>query len=242
MLKKYKYKGSPIQFDIIDGKVMANATAMCKAFNKNPYEWQRLESTKRYIKAITGKNLSVDNEVIITKATDPEKGGGTWIHEKLILSMARWLDVDFEIWCDGKIAELLRTGKTELKTQTEWDIKRYIAKTNYRLQTDAIKENIIPRLNVRKDREHFVYISEAELINVAVFGMTSKEWKKKNPELAKSEKNMRDYADMYQLIVLANMESFNSILINKSIHSDERVQQLLAAAHKELSVFYKQLN
>lgn len=240
-LKKFKYEGSPIQFEVIDGKIMANATLMCDAFDKRTNDWLALKSANRYIEAITRKNGISGNEVVIIKSGSPNNGGGTWIHERLIINLARWLDIDFEIWCDEKIAELLRTGKTELKTQAEWDIKRYIAKTNYRLQTDAIKENIIPYRMVSKDREHFIYIDEAEVINIAVFGMTSREWKKLNPELARSGKNMRDYANMHQLIVLANMESFNSILINKNMPKEQRLNQLVTAAKKELSVFQKQL-
>jgi hypothetical protein len=220
---------------------MANATLMCAAFDRRANDWQNLKGTQRYIEAVTRKNGFGENELVTTKTGGNNTPQGTWIHEKLILNLARWLDVDFEVWCDEKIAELLRTGKTEIKTQTEWDIKRYIAKTNYRLQTDAIKENIIPKLNVPKDKEKYVYMNEAEMLNYAIFGLTSKEWKKNNPQLAKNGKNMRDYADMYQLIVLANMESFNSILINKSIPKEQRLQQLAASAHKELSVFYKRL-
>jgi hypothetical protein len=241
-LKKFKYEGSSIQFEVIDGKIMANATLMCEAFDKRANDWLALKSTNKYIEAITRKSGFVENQLVTTKTggVPGQAAQGTWIHERLILNLARWLDVDFEIWCDEKIAELLRTGKTALKTQTEWDIKRYIAKTNYRLQTDAIKENIIPYRRVGKDKEHFIYIDEAEVLNIAVFGMTSREWKKKNPEEAKKG-NIRDYADMHQLVVLANMESFNSILINKNIPKEQRMQQLATAAHKELSVFYKQL-
>lgn len=114
-LTVFNYGESPIQFELIDGNVMANATLMCKAFNKRPVDWIRLESTKRYTEAIVRKNHIAEDKLITTRPSDPSNGGGSWIHEKLILNLARWLDVDFEIWCDDKIAELLRTGKVELK-------------------------------------------------------------------------------------------------------------------------------
>jgi phage anti-repressor protein len=144
------------------------------------------------------------------------------------------------IECEKELRQI--KGKKEQKFITDWDVKRFMVKTNYKLQTDAIKENIIPYLNIPKSKEGYIYSNEAELINFIVFGVTAKDWKKKNPDLVKGGKNMRDYADYYQLNVLANMESFNSILINKGMPRDQRLQQLTEAAHKELSVLYRGLN
>jgi len=116
MIKIFEYENRPIQFEVIDGNVMANATVMCQAFKRQPNDWRALLGTKRYIEAITRKNGISDNQLVTTRHGNPESGGGTWIDEKLILNLARWLDVDFEVWCDEKIAELLRTGKTSLYT------------------------------------------------------------------------------------------------------------------------------
>jgi hypothetical protein len=116
-IKLFEYKGSPIQFEEVDGKLMANATLMCAAFGKKPADWQRSETAKRYIEAVMGNSLIAEDELVIAK-----RGGsdfqGTWIHEKLILNLARWLNVDFELWCDDRIAELLRTGKTSIQKLT----------------------------------------------------------------------------------------------------------------------------
>jgi hypothetical protein len=114
-LKVFDYQGSKIQFEEVEGKIMANATLMCAAFGKRANDWQNTKSAKRYIEAITSKNGFAENQLLITRLGGNVEERGTWIHEKLILSLARWLNVDFEVWCDERIAELLRTGKTEIK-------------------------------------------------------------------------------------------------------------------------------
>lgn len=118
----FHYQGSPIQFEEVDGKIMANATLMCAAFNKKPAEWHRLETTKRYIEAVVRNSHIGEEQLIVTKKGGNEATQGTWINEKLILNLARWLNIDFEIWCDERIAELLRTGKVELKPLTPAEI------------------------------------------------------------------------------------------------------------------------
>lgn len=119
-LKVFQYNGNTIHFEEVDGKIMANATLMCEAFGKRANDWLALKSTQIYVEAITRKNGSVDNQLVTTRmgGVPGQSLKGTWINEKLILSLARWLDVNFEVWCDEKIAELLRTGKVELKTLT----------------------------------------------------------------------------------------------------------------------------
>jgi len=112
-LQVFDFEGSSIQFEIVDGRIMANATEMFKVNNARLDHWKSSEATSRYIQAVT-RNLGIgENEIIISK-----KGGdtqGTWIHEKLILNAARYISVDFELWCDDKIAELLRTGAASIK-------------------------------------------------------------------------------------------------------------------------------
>jgi len=112
------YNGFQIEFELIDGQVMANATSMCAAFGKRPSKWLELESTKRYIGALEAKSE-------FRTLLETRQGGnnsGTWVHERLVLKLAQWLNVDFEIQCDEWIAELLRTGRVEIappKTQAE---------------------------------------------------------------------------------------------------------------------------
>jgi hypothetical protein len=108
------YNGVPIEFELIDGQLMANATAMCAAFGKRPVNWLSLESTKRYVEAIQAKSGFLTS-LIETRNGGAGGGGGTWIHERLILKLAQWLDVDFELQCDEWVAELLRTGKVAIQ-------------------------------------------------------------------------------------------------------------------------------
>ena len=108
-LQIYEYKGTQIEFEIINGQVFANATEMCQVFGKTPYEFLRSEKAKRYIDALR-KNSEVQFIEIRNGGFSP----GTWIHEKLILKLAQWLDVEFEIWCDEKMAELIRTGSVSI--------------------------------------------------------------------------------------------------------------------------------
>ena len=117
MLVLLDYQGSPIQLEEQNGQIMANATLMCKAFDKKPETWLRTESTQRYISAVAVA-LKCETE----NCYEVRQGGnvqGTWIHQKLVLNLARWLSPEFEIWCDDRLAELLRTGRTELAGRTE---------------------------------------------------------------------------------------------------------------------------
>ena len=117
-LKIFKYNNNSIEFEIINGQVFANATAMCQAFGRKPVKWLELESTKRYVSALKAKS---DFRTLV----ETRQGGlnpGTWIHEKLILKLAQWLDINFELWCDEKVSELLRTGKVELKPKTQAEL------------------------------------------------------------------------------------------------------------------------
>ena len=109
-LQIYEYKGTQIEFEIIDGQVFANATEMCQVFGKRPIKWLELESTKRYIEVVKAKS----EKRTLVETRQGGTNAGTWIHEKLILKLAQWLDVEFEIWCDEKMAELIRTGSVSI--------------------------------------------------------------------------------------------------------------------------------
>ena len=116
----------------------------------------------------------------------------------------------------------------------EWSVRRSLSKTNYRIHTDSIKENIVPELTAKQI--HYVYANEADVINVALFGMTAGEWRKNNPNL---EGNIRDYSDILHLIVLSNLEVLNASMIDNGIKQSERLEKLNATARKELSVLSK---
>lgn len=121
------------------------------------------------------------------------------------------------------ITEFKRLKQDEnYRLQLEWNLQRTISKINYRIHTDAIKENLIPK-EITKQQASFVYANEADLLNVALFGVTAKEWRESNPE---SSGNIRDYATLEQLVVLSNMEGINALLIQQGLTQSERLIQL----------------
>ena len=140
--------------------------------------------------------------------------GGTFAHRDIAFEFASWLSPEFKLYL---VTEFQRLKIAEQK-ELEWNAKRELAKLNYTIHTDAIKENIVPTLNEKQIS--FVYASEADVLNVALFGKTAGEWRKENPNL---KGNIRDYATIEQLLVIANMESFNAILIEQKVPQSERL-------------------
>lgn len=161
---------------------------------------------------------------MITKAT---RGGGTFAHQDIAFKFASWISAEFEFYLIKEFQRL----KIEEQKELEWNAKREIAKLNYRIHTDAIKENIVPTLSEKQI--NFVYANEADILNVALFGKTASEWRKENPNL---KGNIRDYASIGQLLVIANMESYNAILIEQKVSQSERLVQLNNMAKSQLRV------
>ena len=153
--------------------------------------------------------------------------GGTYAHRDIAFEFASWLSPKFKYYVITEFQRLKQQEKTEL----EWSAQREIAKLNYHIHTDAIKEYIVPTLTEKQ--LNFVYANEADLLNVALFGKTAGEWKVENSNL---KGNIRDYATIEQLLVIANMESFNAILIEQNVPQSERLQQLNSMAKSQLRV------
>ena len=154
---------------------------------------------------------------------------GTYAHSDIALEFTSWIDNLFKIYL---IKEFKRLKLNEsYQEKIEWSVRRSLSKTNYKIHTDSIKENIVPILTEKQ--KQFVYANEADVINVALFGMTAGEWRKKNPNL---EGNIRDYADILHLIVLSNLEVLNANMIDNNIKQSERLEKLNATARKELSI------
>jgi hypothetical protein len=151
---------------------------------------------------------------------------GTFAHKDIAFEFTSWISVEFKLYF---IYEFQRLKESEQKT-LEWTAKRELAKINYRIHTDAIKENLlVPELTPKQIS--FVYANEADMLNVALFGKTAGEWRAKNPD---KKGNMRDYANIEQLLVLANMESYNAILIEQGLSQSERIVLLNKMARKQL--------
>lgn len=154
---------------------------------------------------------------------------GTFAHSDIALEFASWIDNLFKIYL---IKEFKRLKYNETyQGKIEWSVRRSLSKTNYRIHTDSIKENIVPTLTDKQ--KMFVYANEADVINVALFGMTAKEWRENNPRL---EGNIRDYTDILHLIVLSNLEILNASMIENNISQKERLEKLNDTAKRQISI------
>lgn len=151
-------------------------------------------------------------------------GGGTFAHRTIAFEFASWISAEFKYYL---ISEFDRLKNEELQKQSlEWNLQRTLSKINYRIHTDAIKEQIIPK-EITRAQAAAVYASEADLLNVALFGMTAAQWRSANP---KKDGNMRDHATLEQLVVLSNMESINALLIRQGLPQGDRLAQLNSTA------------
>ncbi|MCF6309087.1 MAG: KilA-N domain-containing protein [Sulfurimonas sp.] len=156
--------------------------------------------------------------------------GGTYAHKDIAFEFASWISPKFKLFL---IKEFQRLKENEIeKEKLGWDIKRTIVKMNYHIHTDAVKNNLIPP-NIAKDKVSFIYASEADLLNVALFGITAREWQEKNSD---KKGNMRDYATVEQLVVLANIESLNAEFIKQQLSPIERVEKLNTVAIEQLKL------
>ncbi len=155
-------------------------------------------------------------------------GGGTFAHSDIAMEFASWISAEFKLYVIKDYRRLKSDENSRLSLN--WNLNRELSKLNYKIHTDAIKENlIIPELTPAQ--KSFVYADEADLLNVALFGMTAKEWRKANPG---KKGNIRDYADLHHLLVLANLESYNAILIEQNIKQPKRLEMLRETALKQL--------
>lgn len=146
--------------------------------------------------------------------------GGTYAHKDIAFEFGMWISAEFKIYLIKEFQRLKADENDRLKL--EWNFQRTLAKVNYHIHTDAIKETLIPA-ELSKQQISFVYANEADLLNVALFGLTAQEWRSQNPD---AEGNIRDQATIEQLVVLSNMESINAVLIHQSLPQPERLMQL----------------
>ena len=158
--------------------------------------------------------------------------GGTFAHKDIALEFASWLSPKFKLYL---IKEFQRLKELEKKTtfSLEWQVKRSLAKTNYKIHTDAIQKQL-ESLNLSSFQERLTYADEADMLNLIMFGKTAKEWEKENPELKKQSLNMRDTADIEDLIVLSGLETLNAYLLNQGEDKNTRMQKLITEAKKNL--------
>lgn len=159
------------------------------------------------------------------------RGGGTYAHKDIALEFCTWLSPLFKLYV---VREFDRLKNEEYdRLALEWNVKRTLAKINYRIHTDAVKMHLIPPRIANAKQAGIVYASEADMLNVALFGVTAKQWQGTNPTL---KGNIRDYATAEQLLVLANLENLNAHLIKEGFAQDERLQKL-----NEVAIYQMQL-
>ena len=158
------------------------------------------------------------------------KSGGTFAHKDIAFEFASWISTEFKLFL---IKEFQRLQEDENnRKQLGWDIRRNLAKINYRIQTDAIQRNLIPT-KITKEQENNIYASEADVLNVALFGMTAKEWREENKD---KKGNIRDYANVSQLVCLSNLENLNALFINENLPQSKRLVKLNEIAIQQMKI------
>ena len=162
---------------------------------------------------------------IISKAG---RNGGTFAHKDIAFKFASWISTEFELYF---IREFQRLKEAEQKL-LNWSAKRELSKINYHIHTDAIKQNLIP-IELTSKQASIIYADEADVLNIALFGITAREWREKNPEF---KGNIRDYATINELICLSNMENINAVLINDGITQKERLLRLNRIAIQQMTI------
>ena len=162
----------------------------------------------------------------------PGRYGGTYAHKDIAFKFASWISIEFELYIVKEFQRL----KEEEQKQLGWSARRELAKINYRIHTDAIKENLIPE-NLTPQQINYVYASEADVLNMALFGKTAKEWRDENPG---KKGNIRDYANVSQLVCLANLENLNAVFINEGMKQSDRLAKLNQVAIEQMKILLQE--
>jgi len=185
------------------------------AFSMSPSKW------------IEGTNA----KGIISKAG--KTGGGTFAHKDIALGFCYWISPPFQLYLIQEFQRLKEQEALENKEALDWNLRRTLAKVNYRIHTDAVKMHLIPPRLAGTKHEGVVYASQADILNLALFGVTAKQWREANPDL---KGNIRDYATAEQLLVLVNLENLNAYFIKEGLAPDERLDKL-----NEVAIYQMQL-
>lgn len=201
-----------------------------KDFKRVEFDTLKNESGSNKFKISPQKWIKETNAIgIISKSG--KYGGGTFARSDIAFEFASWLSPEFKLYV---IQEFQRLKMNEAyQNKIEWNSNRMLSKVNYMVHTDAIKNFIVPTLT--EEQKRFVYAEEADVLNVALFGMTAKEWRKENPKLA-IKGNIRDYTDLLHLIILSNLETINASLIADNVSQRERLIKLNNNARMQMKV------
>ncbi len=205
--------------------------------NFNPIEFDGFRNQAGLNSFILTSKKWINSTNAIGLISKAGRYGGTYAHKDIAFEFASWISVEFKLYL---IKEFQRLKDIE-NGKLDWNLKRNLTKINYRIQTDAIKENLIPKELSLKEK-NIIYASEADVLNMALFGMTAKEWRKNNPD---KKGNVRDYANVSQLVCLSNLESLNAVLINDGIEQPQRLEKLNRIAINQMKILiegYKKQN
>jgi len=195
-------------------------------FNPIEFEGFRNQAGLNSFVLTSKKWIEATNAIgIVSK---PGRYGGTYAHKDIAFEFASWVSVEFKLYLIKEFQRL----KDQEQGQLDWNIKRNLTKINYRIHTDAIKENLIPKELSGKEK-NIIYASEADVLNMALFGMTAKEWRENNRDKAG---NIRDYANVSQLVCLSNLESLNAVLINDDMEQSHRLEKLNKIAISQMKI------
>ena len=257
-----KVQGTEIQLFTVNNQDYISLTDMIKSFGDESiiYNWMRNRNTIEFLGIWEQINNSNFNPIEFdrfrkesglnrftmspkkwTEATNAigvfsksgRHGGGTYAHKDIAFEFGSWLSPEFKLYL---ITEFQRLKESESKTnQLEWNLQRTLAKINYRIYTDAIKDNLIPP-KISKTKINTIYATKVDLLNVALFGLTAKEWRDRNP---KKDGNIRDYAALEQLVVLTNLESINAMLIHQQLGQSDRLKRLNQLAISQMTSLLK---
>ena len=172
----------------------------------------------------------VDDTNAIGIISKSGKYGGTFAHKDIAFEFALWISAEFKLYL---IKEFQRLKEDENeKKALGWDIKRNLAKMNYKIHTNAIKMHLVPE-KISRSEENLIYATEADILNLALFGTTAKEWREKHPN---EEGNIRDYADVSQLICLSNLENLNALFIKEGREKAKRLEKLNEIAIEQMTI------
>lgn len=195
-------------------------------FNSPEFEGIKNEAgLNRFILSVKQWTEKTNSKGLIAKAG---RYGGTYAHKDIAFEFASWVSPQFKLYLLKEFQRL----KEQEQQQLGWTAKRELSKINYHIHTDAIKQNLIPK-ELTLQQISMVYANEADVLNVALFGITAKQWRDQNPD---SKGNIRDYANINELICLSNMENINAVLINEGIFQKERLVKLNKIAIQQMKI------
>ncbi|MEK7255587.1 MAG: KilA-N domain-containing protein [Bacteroidota bacterium] len=201
-------------------------------FNSNEFVRIKNEAGANAFNLTPKKWAEATGAIGITSKTG-RYGSGIFAHRDIAVNFCSWLSPTFQLYL---IQEFQRLKEQESKSAREalgWDVRRLLSKVNYHLHTDAVRTNLVPLIDWHSRREKFYFASEADVLNVAVFGVTAQQWRLANPD---AKGNMRDHASPEQLIILANLEAINAELIREGLSQDERAAKL-----NEIAIYQMQI-